>query len=105
MSIEKKRQGLIAEISAKFEDGMVLDASRMWVERITYTSGECDDINGFYKPCLCTNAAGEIAVDYFEKCDPIPLAEQIGLQCSYGWPLNNIVLESLDAINQSMVKP
>ena len=99
MSDKNKKQELIAEITAKLKKGMVLDASRMRVECIFYT------INGAYRPCLCINASGEVAVDYFEEDNPIALADQVGLQCSYGWPLQDIVVESLDSINQSMVKP
>ena len=73
------REELIEAINAKFKNGFVLDASKMKSDRIVYFNGEYDSIKGEWLPCLVDND-GEVAVDYFEAKEPIPLNELVGLK-------------------------
>ena len=96
---------LVNKITKKVNQGYVLDASRMKGTRIQQLDGEWDSIEGDWLPCLIKDENEEVGVDFFEKEDPIPLKEQVGLQGSYPILLEDITEECLQDISQAMVIP
>ena len=96
---------LIKAIESKMNQGFVLDASRMKDARIVQLDGQYNSIDADYIPCLVKSSKGITGIDFFEKNDPIPLKMQVGLQCNYPVELNDITIESLNDILQSMTLP
>ena len=99
------RAELENSITLLVESGYVLDASRLKCRRIIYTDGEYDSVNKDWKPCLITCDNGQVAVEYFEASEPIPLKRQVGLGGSCGYTLDYISVASLRHILDAMVKP
>ena len=94
---------LMEFITQRVDAGYVLDSSKMKTDRICYLGGEYDSINDEWLPCLVKNPEDKVAVDYFEKNDPIPLEEQVGIKGN-GYELNEIKRNSLLSIYNAMVK-
>ena len=105
ISITLSRNWLIQSIKDKYEQGYVLDGSRMKGNHISYVFGMFDTIKSEWMPCLVKNNDGDLAVTYFESNDPIQLKNQIHLQAKGGWVINDIVTESLQDIHNAMIIP